>query len=589
MKLDVNTVLPWLNRNSEYKNRQESYSPLNSTIGLCARRGEQGIGELFLNYNRASRAVWNRLADFKAAFNQNDSDFCCLVFGEGAEKAECAFYAADSFLIESTLPVTLFAESSDKLVNFWKTEEAENTLLYHGYCLNCDDRDPDETVPIGVGVSVKSGVMESTEKKLHILPQNGRVTVAFAMEALEIDEERLKKNVQSAPENTKEAKALCEAWVRDMLRNLELDLPTEAEAKLAARAIGGLLQNLAEAQGNLRGYISSFPNRGTYPTHFLWDSCFQNLAYEVMNPALAADSLLCLAATQRADGKYGQFNCSTWSRPHYTQPALVGWAALRLARQTGDKEFIRTMLPSLEKNNCWWLSQRMTPCGLICCPHGLETGQDDSPRFDNGTTISVDMNSYLLSQMRAAAELARMIDEPEKADYWQQKADAFAALMVELLYDEEAGLFFDLMPDTMERVTIVASSDLLPLWAGVPLSKEKTDGMIRKYLLNPAHLFGNIPFPSIGYGESCYEAASWWRGPTWLPIARLMLELLINHGYEEQAREASLRLYRMLVKDGELHELFNSQTGEGLGSVEQGWSCAIFIRLCRDLYGKNKD
>ena len=35
----------------------------------------------------------------------------------------------------------------------------------------------------------------------------------------------------------------------------------------------------------------------------------------------------------------------------------------------------------------------------------------------------------------------------------------------------------------------------------------------------------------------------------------------------------------MMIKDGLLHELFNSQTGEGLGNVEQGWTAATFIRI----------
>lgn len=584
MILNSSTVLQYLNQNSEYKTKEESYSPFNSTVGLCARAGERGIGELYLNYNRASRAVWNRLADFDAALNQTASDFCGLVFGE--EVVKLAFFGVDAFVLESALPLTLFAEKSDKLQSLWQVSQGGNTAVYRGYCLNCDDRDPDETVPVAVALCVKNGDFAAEGERVLLIPQNGKVTVAFAMETLDVDEERLLQKVQSAPASAGEAKALCEQWVREMLKNLDLTLPTEGEAKLAARAIGGLLQNVAEAQGNLAGYISSFPNRGTYPTHFLWDSCFQNLAYEVMNPDLAADSLLCLAATQRVDGKYGQFNCSTWIRPHYTQPALVGWAALRLAKLTGDTDFIKKILPSLERNNRWWFAQRMTPCGLICCPHGLETGQDDSPRFDNGTTISVDMNSYLLNQMRATAALALMIGETEKADAWQQKADAFGARMVELLYDEETGLFFDLMPNTLERVKIVASSDLLALWAGVPLSEEKTEAMIQNYLLNPAHLFGDIPFPSIGYRESCYEASSWWRGPTWLPIAWLMLELLQAKGHAEEAKAAAERLYRILIKDGELHELFNSQTGEGLGSVEQGWSCAVFLRLASELFSE---
>ena len=64
-----------------------------------------------------------------------------------------------------------------------------------------------------------------------------------------------------------------------------------------------------------------------------------------------------------------------------------------------------------------------------------------------------------------------------------------------------------------------------------------------------------------------------------------MMETLEQAGYLKEKREAQRRLYDMLLKDPSMHELFNSQTGEGLGSEEQGWTCAVFVRLCRILNG----
>ena len=109
--------------------------------------------------------------------------------------------------------------------------------------------------------------------------------------------------------------------------------------------------NLTKAPGNLSRCVSAFPSRGGYPTHFMWDIAFQNLAYELMDEKTAADTLLQLAYAIRPDGKIPQFLCSTWARPHFAQPALLGWAAERYTERVGaDKAgdaFIRTMAAAL--------------------------------------------------------------------------------------------------------------------------------------------------------------------------------------------------------------------------------------------------
>ena len=243
---------------------------------------------------------------------------------------------------------------------------------------------------------------------------------------------------------------------------------------------------------------------------------------------------------------------------------------------------ISTMASVLAKNNEWWLTQRITEYGLICCPDGLETGQDDSPRFDDGPVLAVDMNSYLLDQMRATAYFCRLAGDGAGAAQWETRAGDFAARMVKYLYDEKRNLFFDADPATGERRSLVTLSSLIPLWAGVPLPEERTKAMIEDYLLNENCFFGKVPFPCVAYCEPVYEPAHWWRGPTWMPVAWLMLEILEKYGYSAQRTAAARRLYGIMQKDGVLHELFDSATGEGLGCDEQGWTAAIFIRLSQE-------
>lgn len=64
-----------------------------------------------------------------------------------------------------------------------------------------------------------------------------------------------------------------------------------------------------------------------------------------------------------------------------------------------------------------------------------------------------------------------------------------------------------------------------------------------------------------------------------MPIGYLMLEVLKKYGFDKEYRESGQRLYDIILEDGRLSELFNSNTGKEMGSPEQGWTAAIFIKL----------
>jgi hypothetical protein len=390
----------------------------------------------------------------------------------------------------------------------------------------------------------------------------------------------------AAPGSLDEAIELSRQWLDKALGAIAFEAEDAKEAAVLARAAFTLLFNASEAPGMLAGRISAFPSRGTYPVHYLWDSCFQNLAMEHMEPRLAVDSLLLLTENLRHDGKMYHFMASTWPRPQSSQPPLVGWAGLRLVKQRSDLALARQLLPALMKNNHWWLTQRMTRWGIITCPEPLETGWDDTPRLDKGPVLALDMNSHLLLQMRACAEMARMVGDAGCESEAQAMADRHAARTMELLYDEKDNLFKDVLVATGEKLPIKTPACFLPLLAGVPIDEAKARRMIEDYLLSPKHFFGQVPFPCVAYDEPSYQPEKWWRGPTWMAVAYLMLEVLRKYGYAEQACEAARRLYGVMIADGNLRELFNSATGEGLGAYQQGWTAAICLRLKMELAGE---
>ena len=564
-----------------------SYSPMFSTIGLTAEPDACGLS-LQLHYNRANRTLWEPFLTLEEGMKQVPSTLDRLCFADGEKRAALAFWGRDRFVIsaENTTSVRFFAGVGGGIDSLWEESADGSTVIVRGYSRNTDVRDPDATVPLRAGIRVIRGRLEAASGAYTVYAgDDGVICVAFALEALELDEERLLQTLQGAPVSAGEAAALTGAWLSQMLGGFSCEAGSEREAEILGHALKGLLFNATIAQGRLDGYVSAFPSRGTYPTHFLWDSCFQNLALEYLHPRLAKDSLLLYAETQRADGKFAQFLCSTWERPHETQPALIGWATMRIVRgmtdETRDTDFMHRMYAALEKNHCWWLGARMTRFGVISCPHGLETGQDDSPRFDDGAILAVDMNSYLLRQMYETAALAALLGKTEESGMWNARADLLAQNMIRVLYDPDTNMFFDADPVTGERRTLWSASGFLPLWAGVDIGTERIHAMIREHMLDETKFFGAVPFPCIAYDQPQYDPAGWWRGPTWMSLAWLMLETLQMFGYAEEHSRVC-RIYRdMISADGNLRELFHSQTGEGLGAYDQGWTAAVFIRLCK--------
>ena len=171
-----------------------------------------------------------------------------------------------------------------------------------------------------------------------------------------------------------------------------------------------------------------------------------------------------------------------------------------------------------------------------------------------------------------------------KAAKWKKAAEKLGQNMIKMLYDPDKNLFFDAMADTGIKRPLVTPSGLIPLWGGVPLDKTTACAMIKNWLLNPALMFGKIPFPSVAYNEAVYEPHQWWRGPVWPSEYWLMVEVLEKFGFADEALLAKKKFYQMVVDNGQLYELFNSQTGEGEGNPEQGWTAAVFIRLFSEFH-----
>lgn len=575
-------------KETDFSTEETSWSPRYSSVGICAGRNISGAGALVFHYNRKSREVFGRVIAFELPLDEKKTDVVTLCWGENATLISAD---ANCFIFESGCLdcVELFAERRKSTNEFRLDCTDGNCYFFRGFSETEEGRDPDREVPFGISLCIEEGEADFSENRFIVRAVKGRIRFSMKLAVLSVDKNSLIRSAVQAlfyPCDAYREEELS-FWREGVAASFGFDM-TEAESDILAAALRTLIFNTVQGEGRLEKYLSCYPNRGTYPTHYLWDTYFQNLGYTLFSPDLAVEFLLQIAENIREDGKLPQFMCSTWARPEDSQGALLGWAVLNIIDNITEREDLLKLYDALCRNNRWWLTARITACGLIYSPSGLETGQDNSPRFDSGATIPCDMNAYLLSQLNATAIIAERLGDSAGKAYHEALAADFSAKMYKWLYCPEDGLFYDRDRRSFEFVRVRSNACVLPVWAGVTMPEEEKKKIIEGFLLDEKAMFGEIPFPSVSCDDASYEEDGWWRGPTWMPIARLLLQCLEDNGYSEQAVSASERLYEMMLRDGVLHELFNSKTGEGLGSAQQGWTAGIFIRMCAEKHKEEK-
>lgn len=115
-----------------------------------------------------------------------------------------------------------------------------------------------------------------------------------------------------------------------------------------------------------------------------------------------------------------------------------------------------------------------------------ESGHDTTHRFDDRTAdfVSVDLNSLLY---RYESDFAEILENEfggrfsglGDARWWRKRAAARKAAMMELMWDEERGYFFDYDVANGKRSSYISATGLYPLWAGM-LDRETEKGMAKR-------------------------------------------------------------------------------------------------------------
>ncbi|PJF27096.1 MAG: alpha,alpha-trehalase [Phototrophicales bacterium] len=218
-----------------------------------------------------------------------------------------------------------------------------------------------------------------------------------------------------------------------------------------------------------------------------------------------------------------------------------------------------------------------------------ESGWDHSTRCEDRwlAHLPVDLNSLLYLRETDIAWALDRLGQPEAAADWRERAVARRETMLDLMWDDEAGFFFDYDYVNQERSPHVSLAGFYPLWAG--LATEAQAASVVRYwlpeLLRPGGLVTTL---------TAQEGRQWAYPNGWAPLQWIAAAGLERYGYHTEARRVMVTwcatVEAVFAQTGTIYEKYNvvEPTGEAsVGLYGQltgfGWTNGVYLDFVRRL------
>ncbi len=223
-----------------------------------------------------------------------------------------------------------------------------------------------------------------------------------------------------------------------------------------------------------------------------------------------------------------------------------------------------------------------------------ESGFDPSDRFGkfNIDVIHynpVCLNSLLYMMERETAEIERIVGHDGRAAVWDKRAALRAVRINRLLWDPEAGLYFDYNFATRRRRYYPFATTFFPLWAGIA-SREQAAAVVH-----------NLPLfeKPGGLETSTHVSGNQWDAPfAWAPLQMIAVDGLRRYGYNAEASRITREFLSMVLEQYRQHGIIVEKYDAVRRSMEVsrdirfgyssnepgfGWTNAVFVKLLDEL------
>lgn len=308
-----------------------------------------------------------------------------------------------------------------------------------------------------------------------------------------------------------------------------------------------------------------------------------------------------------------------------SHPPVFSLMVRQVYEATGDLEWLRGILPTLEKEYGFWMGSRMTPCGLnhdsneasdaekisflrlvkgrfgegfnlegYSHEDSLRVGShyiseaecwDFTPRFKGECEnyCPVDLNALLYIYEKNFAWFASVLGDKAAVRRWEKVAAQRKKLMRKYLRNPSDGIWYDYNFVTGERSDVVSAAQFFLLLGGA-LSRSEARGVVKSLKV--------LEYP---HGISACEKGDYpfvyqWSYPNgWAPVQYVVVRGLDNYGYVDDARRIARHYVDLLTesyeKTGTLWEKYNVDEGNlNVGDEYKmptmlGWTAGAYVWL----------
>jgi neutral trehalase len=191
--------------------------------------------------------------------------------------------------------------------------------------------------------------------------------------------------------------------------------------------------------------------------------------------------------------------------------------------------------------------------------------------------------------MRALAVIAKAVGETGDVKMYTDHADAVCKLINDFCWDDKEGMYFDRSEKTKDLVRVKSATNFMPLFCGAA-TPERAKRAVGEHLMNEKEFWLAYPVASYAktepdYYQGTHRLASGanecnWRGPTWAPTNYMIFQGLRKYQFMAESKELARRLLEMAVmKNPQLREYYNAETGEGIGQTQFWGFTALYYGM----------
>lgn len=289
------------------------------------------------------------------------------------------------------------------------------------------------------------------------------------------------------------------------------------------------------------------------------------------------------------------------------KPCLAQHAAFIIQNEGGDAEWLREKFYYLQSFvDAYYHHYRHRPTGLYVFANDKGTGTDNDPTQyyrPPHSTATPYLNSLMYKELLAMNYIAKQLDLPEIAIWYQKRAEELKTAMRDKSWDPLLGYYFsvdvNLLPvdgrRTRFHVGMPRHYDSLlmrfftwtgfcTMWAGIA-TPEQAEIMVETHFADTTNLNSPFGIRTLSKQEKMYYVGgsgnpSSWLGPIWVVSNYMTFKGLIDYGFEKQAREIAsetiVLLGRDIQKSGAMHEYYLPSNGEPvLNKGFLNWNCLV--------------